>query len=82
LFDRLGQLSGRDIRAVRSQRAPSGPSSAAPNAAPNAAPSAAPVAIDRLRNEFGWQPVPVLDKLAELVQHSPALAPQATACCA
>lgn len=74
LFDRLGQLSGRDIRFMRSQRAP--------NAAQSAAQGAAPVAIDRLRNEFGWQPVPVLDKLAELVQHNPALAPQATACCA
>ena len=52
LFQRLGQLAGCEIRATRSQRMP----------------CAAPVSIARLRAEFGWQPVPVLDMLEPLVR--------------
>jgi UDP-glucose 4-epimerase len=54
LFARVGELAGCELRALRS----------------HAPPCPAPISIERLRNEFGWQPAALLDELPRLVREA------------
>jgi nucleoside-diphosphate-sugar epimerase len=54
LFARLGDLAGCELRALRD-----GPTS-----------FPAPISIERMRNEFGWQPRALLDQLPEFLSEA------------
>ena len=54
LFTRLGELSGCEVRALRSD-------------CPTPPPA---ISIERMRAEFGWQPTALMDRLPALVQEA------------
>ena len=59
LFARIGELSGRDLRAQRADRPAPPPV----------------VSIERMRGEFGWQPTALMDRLPALVQEARSCRP-------
>ena len=59
LFARLGELSGCEVRALRTDR-------------PTPPPA---ISIERIRAEFGWQPTALMDRLPALVQEARSCRP-------
>jgi UDP-glucose 4-epimerase len=54
LFARLGELTGCELRALRTDRLP----------------RPASISIERMHREFGWRPAALLDRLPQLVQEA------------
>lgn len=59
LFARLGDLSGHELRALRDDRPAPPPT----------------LSIERMRNEFGWRPTALMDRLPTLVQEARSCRP-------